>query len=187
MAELDDALLALTSWLEREGIPYMVIGGFAVTIWGEPRFTRDLELTLSVEEAEVPQCVRRLTGSFEGRVRDPETFVAETSVLPIAVAGVPVDLIFARLLYEQQAIARARAVETGAGSVQVATPEDLILYNVVSPRPRDHDDVEGIFRHRHGELDYNYLDPRVRELSQALDDPEMLRRYTALRQRWNRG
>jgi len=33
MSELDDGLISLTSWLDRTGIPYMVIGDFAVAIW----------------------------------------------------------------------------------------------------------------------------------------------------------
>ena len=48
MPELDDALVKLSSWLTENEIRHMVIGGFAVTVWGEPRFTRDLDVTVSV-------------------------------------------------------------------------------------------------------------------------------------------
>ena len=33
----DDALVAISRWLDFEKIPYMVIEGFAVTVGGEPR------------------------------------------------------------------------------------------------------------------------------------------------------
>src|SRR5207247_9121734 len=46
--ELYDALVKLSSWLTENEILHMVIGGFAVTVWGEPRFTRDLDVTVSV-------------------------------------------------------------------------------------------------------------------------------------------
>ena len=31
--------------LEKRGIPYMVIGGQAVLLYGEPRLTRDIDVT----------------------------------------------------------------------------------------------------------------------------------------------
>jgi hypothetical protein len=34
--------------LERAGIPYMVTGGQAVLLYGEPRLTRDIDITLGV-------------------------------------------------------------------------------------------------------------------------------------------
>ena len=37
--------------LENGGMDYMLIGGFAVPIWGIPRATYDVDITLSVDEA----------------------------------------------------------------------------------------------------------------------------------------
>jgi len=53
MPELDDALVKLSSWLTENEIRHMVIGGFAVTVWGEPRFTRDLDVTVSVPPPQI--------------------------------------------------------------------------------------------------------------------------------------
>ena len=42
-----ESLLAKISLrLEQRGIPYMVIGGQAVLVHGEPRLTRDIDITL---------------------------------------------------------------------------------------------------------------------------------------------
>ncbi len=59
MPELDDALTTLASWLDQEHVPYMVIGGFAVTVWGEPRFTRDLDVTVSVPADQLQSMIER--------------------------------------------------------------------------------------------------------------------------------
>jgi hypothetical protein len=58
--------------------------------------------------------------------------------------------------------------------VRVCAPEDLILHKIVSQRARDREDIEGVLEYRHAELDYQYLDPRVEELSDALADRTML-------------
>src|SRR5262245_717799 len=109
MAELDDALTTLGAWLERHHVPYMVIGGFAVTVWGEPRFTRDLDVTISVPPEEFNSMIERIATEFTSLVNDPVKFVNDTRVLPIMVDAVPVDIIFAALPYEEAAIARARS------------------------------------------------------------------------------
>jgi hypothetical protein len=163
----------------------MVIGGFAVTIWGEPRFTRDLDVTVSVPAEQLESTTARICVAFTSLVTDPVRFVRETRVLPIMVDSVPVDLVFAALPYEEAAIARTRTVTLKHGGVQVCSPEDLILHKIVSQRPRDHEDIEGVFRYRHAELDYAYLDPRIEELADALADRNMLDWYQALRQRWH--
>jgi len=184
MPELDDALVELSSWLTENEIRHMVIGGFAVTVWGEPRFTRDLDVTVSVPADKFGQIIDRICARFPSLSGDPHKFVTETRVLPIMVEAVPVDLIFAVLPYEEDAIARARPIHLKDASVPVCSPEDLILHKIVSPRPRDHEDIEGVFRYRHAELDYGYLDPRVEELADALSDRNMLDWYRRLRERW---
>src|SRR5438552_9935109 len=106
MPELDDALVELSSWLTENEIRHMVIGGFAVTIWGEPRFTRDLDVTISVASEDLLRTIDLVRSEFQTLVADPAKFVNETRVLPIMVRSVPVDLIFAALPYEDAAIAR---------------------------------------------------------------------------------
>jgi hypothetical protein len=184
MADLDHALVTLSSWLKQNGIRHMVIGGFAVTVWGEPRFTRDLDVTVSVPSDRFAQTIDRITSRFISLSQDPVTFATETRVLPLIVESVPVDLIFAALPYEEDAIARAHPIQLNDGTVPVCSPEDLILHKIVSQRPRDHEDIEGVFRYRHSELDYGYLDPRIEELAEALSDRNMLEWYQHLRQRW---
>ena len=184
MSELDQALTALSSWLAGNGIAHMVIGGFAVTVWGEPRFTRDLDVTVSVPAERLSESVHLIASQFPSLASDPVKFVTETRVLPIMVESVPVDLIFAALPYEEEAIARARPIKLKSGTVPVCAPEDLILHKIVSHRARDREDIEGVFRYRHAELDYEYLDPRVEELADALSDRSMLDWYRGLRERW---
>jgi hypothetical protein len=184
MAELDDALFTLSSWLRNNGIGHMVIGGFAVTVWGEPRFTRDLDVTIPVTPDTLAATVDLICSEFSALPTHPLQFVEETRVLPILVRSVPVDLVFAALPYEDEAIARARPIHLKHGTVPVCSPEDLILHKIVSERPRDHEDIEGVFRYRHAELDYAYLDPRVEELADALSNREMLDWYRRLKQRW---
>src|SRR2546428_11571594 len=157
MPDLDAALANLVSWLREMEIRHMVIGGFAVTVWGEPRFTRDLDVTVSVPAHKFVQTIHLTCARFHSLSGDPLQFVTETRVLPILVEAVPVDLIFAALPYEEEAIARARTIHLKQGSVPVCSPEDLILHKIVSQRPRDHEDIKGAFPNRLAGRDYAHL------------------------------
>jgi Nucleotidyl transferase AbiEii toxin, Type IV TA system len=48
--------------LERTAIPYMITGGVASVVYGEPRFTRDIDVVLALDRAEV----RNLLAAFDG-------------------------------------------------------------------------------------------------------------------------
>ena len=47
--------------LEGTGIPYMITGGVASVIYGDPRFTRDVDVVLELRPSNVP----RLVGAFQ--------------------------------------------------------------------------------------------------------------------------
>jgi hypothetical protein len=48
---------------------------------------------------------------------------------------------------------------------------------IMSDRPRDIADAEAIVRRRVRELDRHYLEPRINELSAALENPDIVRRW----------
>jgi hypothetical protein len=178
--ELEAAVAELARSLDSLEIPYMVIGGFAVTVWGEPRLTRDVDATIQCDPAN-DAAITELVRVLPSRSIDPVAFVRSTRVLPVATeGGVHVDLIFAGLPYELGAITRALAIEIGGYPVKVCTPEDLIILKIISQRPRDREDITSVVRVRGNQLDRGYLDPIVKELSEALEDRSMLEFYTSL-------
>ncbi len=177
---LETALAGVARLLDGLRIPYMVIGGFAVTVWGQPRFTADLDMTI---QCSVPEqtLIERLLRSLTSLVADPVRFVQERRVLPARTSeGIAVDIVFAGLPYEVTAIERAVPVEVAGYSVRICTAEDLIVHKIISSRPRDREDVLGIVRRQGNRLDRSYLAPIVRELATALDQPDILDFYHSL-------
>ena len=41
-------IVKVASSLKKHGIPYMIIGGQAVLLYGTPRLTRDIDITLGI-------------------------------------------------------------------------------------------------------------------------------------------
>lgn len=178
MTPLDRAVHDITQVLESLGIEYAVIGGIANAIWGEPRATIDVDVTVFVREEDLPTTVPAIGAGFRPAISDPLAFVQQTRVLPLDTAdGVRIDVIFALLPFELDAIRRACAVSIAGRMVNVVTAEDLVLMKIISERPRDVSDAEAILRRRSGELDRRYLEPRIRELAAALDRPDIMDRW----------
>ncbi len=179
---LERTLAEVTSALDRAGIPYMVVGGLAVLVHGIPRLTRDIDITISLAPDEMPRLLAALGPGFRPLVKDPAAFVEETHVLPVeGAAGTRVDLIFAGLPFEEEAIRRAGMERLGEVEVRVCTPEDLVILKIVSERSRDREDVAGILERSGDRMDLRRLDRVVEALSGDLEDPDMLKYWRSLR------
>ncbi|MCI0585661.1 MAG: nucleotidyltransferase [Planctomycetes bacterium] len=178
MSGLEDAAAEIAAFLEDRRIAYMVIGGVANLLWGVARSTGDVDVTVWVEETEIPKVVGEAARAFTLLVEDPVGFVARTRVLPVRTrSGFRADLSFGTLPFEREAIERARPRRLGPREIRVCTAEDLVLHKIASERPRDREDVRGILATQGKALDRRYLDPRVEQVARDLERPEILDFY----------
>ena len=46
--EQETLLRKIAAALEQLGIPYLITGGLAVTVWGRPRFTADIDIVVEI-------------------------------------------------------------------------------------------------------------------------------------------
>ena len=178
MTALDRAIHEIAGVLDSLHVDYAIVGGIANAIWGEPRATIDVDVTVSVDENELDVIVRGIGQRLRSAVSNSLEFVHETRVLPLDTTdGVRIDVIFGLLPFEIDAIRRAGDVSIAGRMVRVVTAEDLVLMKILSDRPRDIADAEGIVRRRANELDRSYLEPRIRELASALEKPDIVERW----------
>jgi len=161
-----ELLSRLANLLDNRGIPYMIIGGQAVLLYGEPRLTRDIDITLGINIDrldEVLEIVR--TVPLKALPEDISDFITRTMVLPCLHegSGIRVDFIFSFTPYEQMAIRRARKVKILGKDVSFCSPEDLIIHKVFAGRPRDIEDVRNVLLKNPG-IDINYIERWLKEL-----------------------
>jgi predicted nucleotidyltransferase len=165
--------------LTQAHIQSMVIGGVANAVWGNPRATIDVDLTIACAPEEYPRVLAAL-GSFVAKLPPNLEEHLANGVLPfIHRSGIQVDLILSRHPYAQQALDRAVTVRIENVPVKFCTPEDLILHKIISDREKDRSDVADLLRRRRETLDLSYLEPRVRELAHLLERPEIEERLRA--------
>ncbi len=139
----ENLLERIAQSLKNAGIPYMVIGGQAVLLYGEPRLTKDIDITLGADLTRLQDVLFAVREMRLTPLVDPATFTRETMVLPCSdpETGIRVDLIFSFSPYEMRAISRARVVRIGEADVCFASLEDLLVHKIVAGRARDLEDA----------------------------------------------
>ena len=152
-------------------IPYMIIGGQAVLLYGEPRLTRDIDVTLGTDVSRLSDVLRTAEDIGVTPLPDNmEDFVRRTMVLPTqhSETGIRVDFIFSFTPYEIEAIARGHKVSMAGQEVNFAQIEDLIIHKIFAGRPRDLEDVRSVLT-RNPEVDVDYIRRWLRQFDESVE------------------
>lgn len=141
--------------LDRAGTPYALIGGHAVNVWLEPRFTADIDLTVSADFQGLSALRNVLeSAGFEAAA----TVGVKQSSGPdfvswVSPGGMMLEVQLAKTDFQRSAIHRAETTPTG---LRVATREDLIVLKLIANRAKDHGDLVGLCALP--DLDWDYVE-----------------------------
>ena len=173
-----EALAEVVSVLERLGLPWMIVGSYAASRYGDPRFTNDIDIVVAYTATDAGRIVQALGDGFyaseemlvEGLQRGTMSNVIHLQTM------VKLDLCPPRdTEYDRVSLARRLRDEFDGVCVWVQTPEDTILSKLLWAREslseRQFRDIRGILRTR-SDLDWQYL----RQWAQRLGVAELLER-----------
>ena len=140
-------LQKIANQLQKKKIPYMVIGGQAVLLYGRPRLTKDIDITVGIGVEEL-HLLKEVVQSLHLKILtdNPDLFVKRTMVFPVIDkrSGIRVDFILSYSTYEQEAILNAKPIKFGKVVVHFASLEDIVVHKLIAGREKDIEDVEGI-------------------------------------------
>lgn len=162
-----ELILSIARAFNKHKIPYMIIGGQAVLLYGEPRLTKDIDITvgLNIDSLDKIVTICRKIG-LTPIPGDYQHFVKRTMVLPLSNEDkdIRVDIIFSFSLFEREAIKKANPVDIEGTEVFFVTVEDLVVFKIFAGRPRDIEDVR-IIMVKNKEIDIGYIKKKLKELS----------------------
>lgn len=165
--------------LDDAGIRACVIGALAVHRWGEPRATRDADLSALAPFGDEGQVVDTLLRRFQARRADARAFALVNRVLLLTTqGGVDVDVGLAAFPFETEALEMASSWEiVPSVSLRTCPADHLVVYKLVAARPHDIGDMESIVRRQGRRLDVDRIRRWGREFAELKEDPDLLRPF----------
>jgi hypothetical protein len=178
---LEEATIEIAALLEGLGFEYMVIGAAAAGLWGEPRATLDVDVTIWVEPDRVETAIQDFANRLALRTAEPVETVRRLRLLPVRASnGVPVDLLFAKWPIERQALERTARLQIGDIQVRVAPLDYLLFLKLISDRPKDLSDAEALIHRHRGKFDTGWLEAELSAVSESASQPDILQRFHRL-------
>lgn len=165
MREYGKIVELVSAFLNKNKIPYVIVGSVSVAAWGSPRTSYDVDIMIMLE-GNIKKFVNFLKKSnFSTTVEDVKAALKERShftvfdnlsVFRLDVKGIYTD-------FDRKTLERRRKVKLFNRYVWVCSPEDLILVKLDFGSEKDLNDAEGVLV-RQKKLDMNYLQKGAKDL-----------------------
>lgn len=183
-----ELLVDLAAALGGLGVRWYVFGAQAALVWGRPRLTTDVDVTVqsTVSTHELVAALERR--GFSLRVDGTEVFIDSTRVVPFdhRASSLALDVVLGGPGLEELFLERAVSVDVAGTLVPFISPEDLVVTKLLAGREKDIDDVRGVLSERGAALDVARIRTTLGLLEDALGQSDltpMLERELA---RWRR-
>lgn len=168
------AIHKIIRFLDKEKIPYFVLGGLAVGVMGEPRFTHDIDLDIFLQDQETGIFIKRLKEVFKFNAKQAMLNVSQFGTFRLSYKTVQIDIIIASTELEREALRRKRRVDFFDLATSFPSPEDLVLLKLIPGRPKDLLDAESVVIRQKGKLDAAYLEKWARYICEESQDFRIL-------------
>ncbi|MCI0708268.1 MAG: hypothetical protein L0Y80_12390 [Ignavibacteriae bacterium] len=164
--ELQQQVLLLTlDRLEKLEIPYYVTGSIAVSIYGKPRFTHDIDLVVAILPTSVNVAVKQFHPDFYISAEGLQDALERHSMANLIhhESGMKIDLwvLDRQNEYALSQFQRRLKKHVFGRDIYFISAEDLVLQKLSWHREtqadRDWNDVLGVWEFLHDSLDKNYL------------------------------
>ena len=164
---------------EKRGLKYVVAGALPVQFYGRERFSRDVDIVVSLDERGAESLLRILKSGRYAVLYPLEHEQALDSARDLAKVGLIkvrdtetrslIDIILrpseVGFRFDSEAEARARTVALNGEQILIPSPEDYLIMKLRSRRPSTHDfeDIVSTLSTQLSNLDWTYLERRAEE------------------------
>jgi hypothetical protein len=185
MTRLVQLAAELQAFLDTRSWRNCLIGGLVLQRWGEPRLTRDVDMTVLTGFGGEEPLVDLLLSRYVARRADAREFALAARVLLLqSVDGIGIDIALGALPFEERVMDRASEYEfIRQCRLRTCSAEDLIVMKAFADRPRDWLDLETILIRQGANLDWDQILAELQPLAAAKEAPELPVRLEATRRR----
>lgn len=143
--------------------------------WGEPRVTLDADLTLITGFGDEDRYIGPLVEKFAPRRSNAAQFArANRVLLLVASNGIPIDVGFGAIPFEENTIERASRFDVGQKRFLITcSAEDLIVHKAFANRVNDWADIDRVLMRQRGKLNFDLVWCELRPLIELKEAPEI--------------
>ena len=184
-----ELLSDLSVALNAIGAQWYVFGAQAALVWGRPRLTTDVDVTVKCS-ASTDDLVRTLDShGFSLRIDATDAFIRTTRVVPLehGASGLALDVVLAGPGLEDLFLERTVPIDVAGTVVPFISPEDLIVTKLLAGREKDIEDVRGVLSERGGTLDVGRIRTTLGLLEDALGQSDLTPVFEDELGRWQSG
>lgn len=167
MRTIEQILDLVCEFLKKNSIGYVIVGGFAVLFYGNPRTTMDIDYVIQLEDENIPVLVKFLQeNGFHADEYDMRAALKEKShctvedketMFRLDIKGVYTEM-------DGRALQNKRKVDLNDIAIWIASPEDTIVNKLVFAREQDIKDALGILVRQYDALDIGYLENTAKKI-----------------------
>lgn len=170
MIDLIAEAASVQDFVESNGWEFFFIGGITVQVWGRPRMTEDIDLTIFTNLENESEYIATFLERYTPKFSEVEEFALTNRVLPLFAAnGIGIDVTLGGLSDTSEALARSSYQRFSPEiELRVCSPDDLIIMKAVAARPQDWIDLENVVTKQQA-LDWDYILSTIQSLD-AYDD-----------------
>jgi hypothetical protein len=169
---IGEFLRRVTAALDTNGVPYMLTGSLASSMYGIPRATNDIDIVIAPAREQLLSLVQLFQRL--GLTVEPEAALAalrarsQFNVIDLP-RGLKVDLIVRKERdFSLTEFDRRETHDVEEMSLTLATPEDVLIakleWSKIGDSERQLVDVAGILKMQRGTLDFAYIEHWVESL-----------------------
>ncbi len=160
----DEAVAILLDVLNKEKVPYMIVGSFSSNAYGEARSTKDADFVVKLEPGKRESFFDQLPPEFEVDYQVIfETITGHTRQI-IKIPSIPFEIELFDLSeesFDQSRFSRRLKTTMLDKTVWLPTAEDVVVQKLrwakLGNRPKDFLDALGILKVRKDGLDWSYI------------------------------
>lgn len=169
-----DILLSIAKSLNQYHISYLLTGSFAVSYYGIPRATHDIDFVIEIHKTNLDKlkaCLEKLSKDYLFNKSELENMSGSSFQFNIyhPETGIKVDFwIVKNTEFEGSKFKRKKEIPIDKQKIYFISPEDLVLtkllWNKKIKSERHLKDCKGILEIQENKLDYVYLKYWVKKL-----------------------
>lgn len=136
----------LLNLLNQNKVEYLVVGAYALSFYGFPRNTGDIDVWVGTEEENAKKMAKTLSGfGFSSLGFSEKDFLEKNTVIQLGVPPVRIDILTSVSGLEfNEAYKNRKVFDTGELRINYISKEDFIKNKKASGRLKDLADIESL-------------------------------------------